>query len=112
MCSTTRAALLTGRNHHAVGRGCLANFGSGFPGYRGQIARDAATLAEMLRPHGYNNSMVGKWHVTGPAALRRIAAAVARSGFNSLPEASLAQAVHCTSHGSRVNAYLVDIATN
>ena len=72
MCSTTRAALLTGRNHHAVGMGCLANFDSGFPGYRGRIARDSATLAEMLRPHGFNNYMVGKWHVTpvsqtGPA---------------------------------------------
>ncbi len=64
MCSTTRAALLTGRNHHDVGMGCLANFDSGFPGYRGKIAKDAATLAEMLRPHGYNNYMVGKWHVT------------------------------------------------
>ena len=64
MCSTTRAALLTGCNHHAVGIGCLANFDSGFPGYRGKITRDAATLAEMLRPHGYNNYMVGKWHVT------------------------------------------------
>src|SRR6516162_6369492 len=37
MCSTTRAALLTGRNHHSVGVGCLANFDSGFPGYRGKI---------------------------------------------------------------------------
>ena len=64
MCSTTRAALLTGRNHHDVGMGCLANFDSGFPGYRGKISRDAATLAEMLRPHGFNNYMVGKWHVT------------------------------------------------
>ena len=35
MCSTTRAALLTGRNHHSVGMGCLANFDSGTPGYRG-----------------------------------------------------------------------------
>ena len=64
MCSTTRAALLTGRNHHDVGMGCLANFDSGFPGSRGKISRDAATLAEMLRPHGFNNYMVGKWHVT------------------------------------------------
>jgi len=64
MCSTTRAALLTGRNHHSVGVGCLANFDSGFPGYRGKIAREAGTLAEMLRPHGYRNYMVGKWHVT------------------------------------------------
>src|SRR3979490_1284762 len=64
MCSTTRAALLTGRNHHSVGVGCLANFDSGFPGYRGKIAREAGTLAEMLRPHGYRNYMLGKWHVT------------------------------------------------
>jgi len=64
MCSTTRAALLTGRNHHSVGVGCLANFDSGFPGYRGKIAKSAGTIAEMLRPHGYRNYMVGKWHVT------------------------------------------------
>src|ERR1700743_2471798 len=64
MCSTPPAALLTGRNHHSVGVGCLANFDSGYPGYRGKIARDAGTLAEMLRPHGYRNYMVGKWHVT------------------------------------------------
>ena len=72
MCSTTRAALLTGRNHHSVGMGCLANFDSGYPGYRGKIAKEAGTLAEMLRPHGYRNYMLGKWHVTplreaGPA---------------------------------------------
>ncbi len=64
MCSTTRAALLTGRNHHSVGVGCLANFDSGYPGYRGKIAPEAGTLAEMLRPAGYRNYMVGKWHVT------------------------------------------------
>jgi arylsulfatase A-like enzyme len=64
MCSTTRAALLTGRNHHSVGVGCLANFDSGYPGYRGKISREAGTLAEMLRPHGYRNYMIGKWHVT------------------------------------------------
>ncbi len=63
MCSTTRAALLTGRNHHSVGVGCLANFDSGYPGYRGKISPDAGTLAEMLRQHGYRNYMIGKWHV-------------------------------------------------
>jgi arylsulfatase len=52
--------------------GCLANFDSGYPGYRGKISREAGTLAEMLRPHGYRNYMFGKWHVTpltqsGPA---------------------------------------------
>ena len=64
MCSTTRAALLTGRNHHSTGVGCLANFDSGYPGYRGKISRDTGTLAEILRPQGYRNYMVGKWHVT------------------------------------------------
>ena len=64
MCSTTRAALLTGRNHHSVGMGCLANFDSGYPGYRGKIAREAGTLAEMLRPQGFRNYILGKWHVT------------------------------------------------
>ena len=46
MCSTTRAALLTGRNHHSVGVGCLANFDSGYPGYRGKISKQAATRAK------------------------------------------------------------------
>ena len=64
MCSTTRAALLSGRNHHSVGVGCLANFDSGYPGYRGKIAREAGILPELLRPHGYRNYMLGKWHVT------------------------------------------------
>lgn len=64
MCSTTRAALLTGRNHHNVGVGCLANFDSGFPGYRGKIARSAGTIAELLKPYGYRSYLTGKWHVT------------------------------------------------
>src|SRR6185312_13280308 len=51
MCSTTRAALLTGRSRHSDGVGCLANFDSGYPGYRDEFAREAGTLAEMLRPH-------------------------------------------------------------
>ncbi len=64
MCSTTRAALLTGRNHHSVGMGCLANFDSGYPGYRGKIDAGAATLAETLRDNGYRNYLLGKWHAT------------------------------------------------
>ncbi len=64
MCSTTRAAMLTGRNHHHVGVGCLANFDSGYPGYRGKITKSAGTIAETLRSNGYRNYMLGKWHVT------------------------------------------------
>ena len=64
MCSTTRAALHTGHNHHAVGMGCLANFDSGFPGYRGKIDPTIPTLAEILRPQGYRTYYAGKWHVT------------------------------------------------
>ncbi|WP_436793003.1 arylsulfatase [Actinospongicola halichondriae] len=64
MCSTTRAALLTGRNHHNVGVGCLANFDSGYPGYRGKIARSAGTVAELVKPYGYRSYLTGKWHVT------------------------------------------------
>lgn len=64
MCSTTRAALLTGRNHHSVGVGSLANFDSGYPGYTGKISKQAGTIAEMLRANGYRNYMLGKWHVT------------------------------------------------
>lgn len=72
MCSTTRASLLTGHNHHRVGMGCLANFDSGFPGYRGKLDPTIPTISEVLRPHGYRNYMVGKWHVvrlteTGPS---------------------------------------------
>ena len=64
LCSPTRACLLTGRNHHAVGMGGLADWDHGFPGTRGRIARAPATLAEMLRANGYNTCAVGKWHLT------------------------------------------------
>ncbi len=72
LCSPTRASLLTGRNHHAVGMGTLANYDMGYPGYRGHISNEAAMLPEMLRGNGYNSFAVGKWHLTpmhhtGPA---------------------------------------------
>jgi arylsulfatase len=64
MCSPTRACLLTGRNAHAVGMGIIAEWSTGFPGYRGRITRRAATLAEILHDHAYNTLAVGKWHLT------------------------------------------------
>ncbi|MCE3270942.1 MAG: arylsulfatase [Ramlibacter sp.] len=63
LCSPTRASLLTGRNHHSVGMAFLANADSGFPGTRGHVSKQAATLAEMLKSSGYNTMCVGKWHI-------------------------------------------------
>ena len=62
LCSPTRAALLTGRNHHSVGTGVIGEAGTGFPGYSGIIPRSAATFAEVLREFGYMNAWFGKNH--------------------------------------------------
>lgn len=64
LCSPTRASLLTGRNHHAVGMSTLSNADSGFPGKRGGVSTAAATVAEMLCGEGYNTGAFGKWHLT------------------------------------------------
>ncbi|TNC22277.1 arylsulfatase [Amycolatopsis alkalitolerans] len=64
MCSPTRAALLTGRNHHAVGMGTVTHLPVEFPGHTCQIPKSAATLPRILRDAGYNTLAVGKWHLT------------------------------------------------
>jgi arylsulfatase A-like enzyme len=64
LCSPTRAALLTGRNHHAVGSGVIVEFATGFDGYNAVIPKSAATVAEILKQNGYNTSAYGKWHNT------------------------------------------------
>lgn len=64
LCSPTRAALLTGRNHHSVGTGVVAELASGFPGYTTILPKSAATVAEVLRQNGYNTAAFGKWHNT------------------------------------------------
>lgn len=64
MCSPTRAAVLTGRNHHAVGMGFLPEVPIGFPGYNARIPRSAAALPRLLRDAGYATFAVGKWHLT------------------------------------------------
>ena len=64
LCSPTRAALLTGRNHHTVGMRAISNFDSGYPHMRGQITNHATTMAEVLRDQGYATFAVGKWHLT------------------------------------------------
>ena len=63
MCSPTRAAFLTGLNHHAAGMGWLADVDAGYPGYRGDLTHEAATVAEILGDAGWNTMLVGKWHV-------------------------------------------------
>jgi len=63
MCSCTRAALLTGLNHHSAGMGWLADIDSGYPGYRGDLTQENATLAEVLVEAGWSTFLLGKWHV-------------------------------------------------
>lgn len=64
LCSPTRAALLTGRNHHSVSTGVITELASGYPGYTAILPRSAATIAEVLRSNGYNTAAFGKWHNT------------------------------------------------
>ena len=72
LCSPTRAALLTGRNHHTAHMGGITEIANSFPGYDSAIPRETATVAEILRNHGYSTGCFGKWHLTpsweqGPA---------------------------------------------
>ena len=64
ICSPTRAALLTGRNHTRVGSGTIAERAVAFDGYTGVIPKTAATVAEVLRHYGYRTAAFGKWHNT------------------------------------------------
>jgi arylsulfatase len=63
LCSPSRAALLTGRNPHAVGMRGVSNWNTGFPHMRGGISPRAGTIAELLRAHGYATYAAGKWHL-------------------------------------------------
>jgi len=63
LCSPTRACLLTGRNHHAVGMRGVSNWNTGFPHMRGGITPAAATVAEVLNQSGYATYAAGKWHL-------------------------------------------------
>jgi arylsulfatase A-like enzyme len=63
LCSPTRAALLTGRNHHSVGFGNITEFATGYPGYDSILPKSAATIGNILVGNGYNTSWFGKHHL-------------------------------------------------
>jgi arylsulfatase A-like enzyme len=64
LCSPTRAALITGRNHHSVGYGVIGELSTGYPGYNSVIARDSATIGTILKQNGFATSWFGKNHNT------------------------------------------------
>ena len=64
LCFPTRAALLTGRNNHAVGFGSIGELSSGFPGYTATVPRDCTPLPRILAENGYSTAAFGKWHLT------------------------------------------------
>ena len=64
VCSPTRAALLTGRNHHRVGMGGIAEFPAPYPGYTGTRPRSCTALPRVLKENGYATGGFGKWHMT------------------------------------------------
>ena len=68
VCSPTRAAMLTGRNHHRVGMGGIAEFPGPYPGYTGQLPRSTAPVPRILKENGYVTGGFGKWHRTPGAA--------------------------------------------
>ena len=69
LCSPTRAALITGRNHHSAGFGVIAEQSTGFPGYDSIIGPNNATIGNILKDHGYATSWIGKNHNTPTYAI-------------------------------------------
>src|SRR5262249_1403900 len=63
-CSPTRAAIITGRNHHSMGFGVVAEQATGFPGYDSVITGDKATIGRILKDNGYRTAWFGKDHKT------------------------------------------------
>ena len=64
LCSPTRAALITGRNHHSAGFGVVSEQSTGFPGYNSIIPKDKATVGRILKDNGFSTSWFGKEHNT------------------------------------------------
>jgi len=62
LCSPTRAALITGRNHHTNASGVITEFATGFPGYNSLVPKSSGSVGEVLKENGYNTSWFGKMH--------------------------------------------------
>jgi arylsulfatase len=62
LCSPTRAALITGRNHHTNASGVITEFATGYPGYNSLVPKSSGSVGEVLRENGYNTSWFGKMH--------------------------------------------------
>ncbi|MDL2400714.1 arylsulfatase [Rhizobium mayense] len=62
LCSPTRAALITGRNHHSVASGDITEFATGYPGYNSLVPRSAGSVGAVLKENGYNTAWFGKMH--------------------------------------------------
>lgn len=69
ICSPTRAALMTGRNHHSVGMGLFPHYylSADYPGYHGHMQPRTGTIAQVLQENGYSTYQLGKWHLTPDA---------------------------------------------
>ena len=101
MCSPTRQALLTGRNHHQVGMGAVSDMASAAPGYTSRRPNTAATTAETLRANGYSTAQFGKchevptweWSAMGPFAGSNIRCVSAMAGSSGSPIARLRYAM-------------------
>lgn len=66
LCSPSRAAFLTGRNHHSCAMGVISEFSTGFPGYNGRMPLSHGMISEILGPAGWSTFALGKWHLTPP----------------------------------------------
>ena len=66
LCSPTRMALLTGRNHHSANAGSVMEVATAFPGNQGRRPKSVEPLTEMLRLNGYSTAAFGKYHETAP----------------------------------------------